>query len=354
MEVRNLAAPRRLAAFTLVELLVVIAIIGILIALLLPAVQAARGAANRASCANNLKQLGLATQMYADTYKRLPPGTIGGEGSMWHGYILPFIEEGRWSELMTFQEGGGQNFQWANPGDYSSVEALGESYKNIRAVETVISVFRCPSAALPEGQYDRTADNWVVMRRVPGSYIGCATGLETSQIYTPPSGPFAGHRMADIDGVLFNHSDVEFRQITDGLSKTLLIGEAYHDPDVQETIGAAGKEPLGGSHKDHWYIGSDDLDVNKDMSECMGSTAVPINSIPANPIQNNPCSNPLAADCQAWQLSFSSRHPGGCQGALADGSVDFFNESIDAQVWRDYGNRDSRLFNSEPPVGRPR
>src|SRR5882724_1366526 len=85
---------RRGSAFTLVELLVVIAIIGILVALLLPAIQAAREAARRSQCQNNLKQIGLAITNYESATKTLPPGAFLGEGSAWSAFILPYLEEG--------------------------------------------------------------------------------------------------------------------------------------------------------------------------------------------------------------------------------------------------------------------
>ena len=99
------------AAFTLVELLVVIAIIGILVALLLPAIQGAREAGRRASCANNLKQIGLAFQNYELSQKRLPMGANLGEGSMWSAYILPFMEDQTLKNLLTIGEDHRGNWQ---------------------------------------------------------------------------------------------------------------------------------------------------------------------------------------------------------------------------------------------------
>ena len=98
--------------FTLVELLVVIAIIGVLVALLLPAVQAAREAARRSQCQNNLRQIGLALQMHHDVYEKFPVGAVNHEGSTWTYYIMPFIEQQTGQSLMNIGEGGGVNYQW--------------------------------------------------------------------------------------------------------------------------------------------------------------------------------------------------------------------------------------------------
>jgi prepilin-type N-terminal cleavage/methylation domain-containing protein len=102
-------------AFTLVELLVVIAIIGILVALLLPAVQAAREAARRSSCQNNLKQIGLALQSHHDVVGTLPMGASLEEGAMWSAFILPYIEEGRLKDLLTIDFE--HNAQWSMNSD---------------------------------------------------------------------------------------------------------------------------------------------------------------------------------------------------------------------------------------------
>ena len=133
------------------------------------------------------------------------------------------------------------NFQWAHNGDYQDVASLGPSYQNIRLVETVINVYRCPSARLPEHQYDKTYDNWVVMQRVPASYLGVVSGLQVRQHpvwqmrvrKSPPENP----AYPGADGVLVGiHHDedrafgaISLRKIKDGTSKTCVVGETWHD-----------------------------------------------------------------------------------------------------------------------------
>lgn len=201
------------SAFTLVELLVVIAIIGILVALLLPAIQAAREAARRSQCANNQKQIGLACLNYETTTNALPPGAFLGEGSAWTAYILPYLEEGNAFAALTIGETKtGGNFQWGSQQEYNDPAELGPDYVNIKLVETLISVYRCPSAGLFEHQRDLSYDRYWVMKRVPASYLGVVSGLQTRQHpvwrmriqkYPPMNPSYEG-----VDGVLVGiHKD---------------------------------------------------------------------------------------------------------------------------------------------------
>lgn len=318
--------------FTLVELLVVIAIIALLVLLLLPAVQAAREAARRTQCLNNLKQIGLATIAYESAQSRFPEGAMLYEGSMWTGLILPYMEDEALKKMMTIGENDAGNFQWAHPGPYN-YPITSKSYINIIPCETVIPIYQCPSASLPEHQYDVSADNWHVMRRVPASYLGNGSGLLNDQ--NKPKG------FEQSDGVMIGvHKDkapvyVEVRKIADGMSKTMLAGEARHDVNAQALEGQT-RESLSGSRKDHWYVGSDDIDTTaSDVSEALGSTAVKVNMH-----KYADCSRQSKYwDCQALQLSFSSDHPGGCQIVNCDGSVMFIEQDIDPAVWSDRGTR---------------
>jgi prepilin-type N-terminal cleavage/methylation domain-containing protein len=343
-------------AFTLVELLVVIAIIGILVALLLPAIQAAREAARRSQCQNNLKQIGLAINNYESARKSLPPGCFLGEGSSWSAFILPYLEEGAAFDWLTIGEGDAGNFQWARSSEYTDAKLLDNFHRNIQVIETPMEVYRCPSAAMPEHQTDKSSDGWWVMRRAPASYIGVVSGLESRQHpiwrmrYTrfPQENPtFPG-----VDGVLVGllHHDeartrVALRMITDGNSKTALAGEAWHDSETVDQNGRTA-EAIQGNRKDHWWGGSDDIDTDpyRDLSEFLGSTGVPIN-LQRSPQENQMvCQNPDSAECQALQLSFGSAHSGIAQMVFVDGHLEAVQQDIDPKVWSDYGTRASQVL----------
>jgi hypothetical protein len=343
----------------LVELLVVIAIIGILVALLLPAIQAAREAARRSQCQNNLKQIGLAIQNFESSTKTLPPGCAQGEGSAWSAYIMPYLEEATAFAWLKIGEGNAGNSQWAHPGAYANASSLGEDFRNVLIAETVLQVYRCPSAGLPEHQVDHSIDGWWVMRRVPASYLGVVSGLEASQDPStrlrypkPQNSKFPG-----ADGVMVavlehdrteKSSRITLSKIADGTSKTAMVGEALHDVDTQDARGSLA-EVAPGNRKDHWWGGSDDIDTDPnffDSSEMLGSTAVPIN-VQKDPAQNRAmCGVASSPQCHALQLSFGSAHTGITQMAFCDGHIEVVQEDIDPVVWSDYGTRASQTTNA--------
>jgi len=297
--------------FTLVEFLVVITIIGILIALLLPAVQAAREAARRAQCMNHLKQLGLGLHNHHQAAGVFPQGEVGVHGEVWSAFILPYIEQQAIYDGLSF-ESTAQWAWWTWPPPAIANDPNNPHTRNITACETVLPVFRCPSSGVPLHVHDVSGYTppWHVGKRVPAMYIGCASGLKTSDV----DGDFE-----DLDGVLFNHSVIAIADVRDGSSNTILVGEALPEPKVYD----GQKEPISGiGPKDHWYIGSDDVDSHNgiDHSEVLGSTGVPMNR-------------------RGDELSFGSAHPGGCHILLGDGSVRFAQESIDFETWRRLGQR---------------
>ena len=347
------AQPPRRSAFTLVELLVVIAIIGVLVALLLPAVQAAREAARRSQCLNNLKQIGLAAQNHHSSHERFPYGVVLQEGSMWSLYLAPYMEQQSLRNLVTIgkfkinsngdlADGFDDGLNWAYPGvSYTTEQIMGQpQYKNLIACETPVPVFQCPSAGL-RAQFDYGRD-WAVMRRQPCSYIGNASGLATNQ-NRPGNPPLATYtRMKNLDGVLFSNSEIGIKHILDGTSNTLFVGETFHDFEDVENRGAQ-KELQVGSRQDHWYFGSDDIDTNPggDVSEGIGSTGVPMNLQNLAPDQC--ATQPSGEACQRLQLSFGSVHPGGMNGSYCDGSINFISEDIDPVAWSALGTRDSQV-----------
>lgn len=211
--------PRR-HAFTLVELLVVIAIIGILVALLLPAVQAAREAARRTDCKSRLRQQGLAVAMYHDTKGHYPPGRAGSprfpEGTeqhavSWAFYLLPFVEEQALSDA------------WA-PTERCDDPA------NAVAMRTPVSTFYCPSRRPPAA--DRDFDNENAPSAAPASGAGgdfaANAGLSTRNgMESFGQAKFNGETF----GPMYTNSAVPARRVIDGLSKTFCIGEKHLPPE---------------------------------------------------------------------------------------------------------------------------
>jgi prepilin-type N-terminal cleavage/methylation domain-containing protein/prepilin-type processing-associated H-X9-DG protein len=194
-------------AFTLVELLVVIAIIGILVALLLPAVQAARESARRTQCTNNLKQIGLACQNYAGTNGAFPRGAGLDSKNMilfsWSALILPYLEEANAEDLIDYKSG------------YNTAA-------NQVAIKTLFSAYQCPSAP-PNGLVSCCIFIPGVEDAGQTSYSAIGTHLKRD--YGVVANSIEG------SGVMFDNSHVKFKDITDGTSKTFLASEVIANPD---------------------------------------------------------------------------------------------------------------------------
>ncbi len=241
---RRYVRSRRRRAFTLIELLVVISVIAVLIALLLPAVQAARESARRAQCVNNLKQIGLALHNYEGSIQTLPPGYVSsfdatgtdlGPGWGWAAMILPQFEQAAVFAAVNFSLGV-------------------ETNANQTARLVVIGSFLCPSDTVepswPAVNRDiiTGAALQVICRVAPSNYVGM------NGISEP--GP-------DGEGVLFRDSRIAFRNITDGLSQTIAAGERSHLLGVATWTGAVTGALLYDDDGDQ--IGSTDLETSPGM-----------------------------------------------------------------------------------------
>lgn len=285
--------------FTLIELLVVIAVIGILIAILLPAVQAAREAARRVECSNNLKQMGLALQNHHDSVRAFPAGFQLPNRTMWQAYLLPYLEQQNLYDSMQFDQ------PWDTPGS-----------SNAKACSTTISVFRCSSAASP-----RKLDVQGFFGRVPSNYLACASGLVARE-----SGPAPWIGSPSRDGLFFQNSSIRAGDIRDGLSNTIAIGEALFRYEVWGDNDDGDAQVV-----DHWYFGSNNPLEHMEGSEGLGSTAVRINSV------KRP-----NAHIDEKELCFSSSHRSGVNVVFADGHVTFIAEGIKSDVWSGMGTRSGR------------
>lgn len=206
---------RHRVGFTLVELLVVIAIIGVLVALLLPAVQAAREAARRNSCVNNLKQIGLAVQTYHDARGNFPEGRLSRtqEGASWAFRLLPYLEQDNIYDA--FDE---------------SVPVFDAA--NAQAMRTPVETFVCPSRRTPEA--DRDFDNnddppIVTAAAAGGDYAGNAG---RNYIYGTPGLDVSDEDPDLFAGPIHSYSRVKGRQVTDGWSQTLAVGEKHIPRDL--------------------------------------------------------------------------------------------------------------------------
>jgi prepilin-type N-terminal cleavage/methylation domain-containing protein len=293
----------RRAAFTLIELLVVIAIIGVLIALLLPAVQKVREAANRSACQNNLKQIGLALHMYHDVNNRFPPGRYDftpspGTRHGWAAFLLMFLE----------QDNLARNYRWNE--NWSSTG-------NQPNRTTQLAIFRCPSAGGPRfdtsgGEVSATVSPPAISDYAPIS--GINGGLVTFVGYNTTTWPTAMR-----DGVLRTTTagnglrPVAIAEITDGLSNTVIIAEDANRPLTFRL----GKQQTGNVSGGGWA--SDSASIAVDGADpATGAPAGAVRSCLIN------CTN---------ENEIYSFHLGTANFVLADASVRGISSSVTATAF---------------------
>ena len=302
-------------AFTLVELLVVIAIIGILIALLLPAVQQAREAARRIQCQNNLKQLGLAMHNYHDTHRKFPPISSSSTGFSAQAQILPFIEQGNLHDLIDFSEplmlGSGPSV------------TLNPVHAGIQ--DRPLEMFLCPSDSGDPLTYDGS-DTWAGTNYMLN--VGSGDGLNYCEGCDP-------------NGLFWRGSDTAFRDITDGTSHTILMAETLFGgrdqvsttvlTDPQRQIKRVSGGPPGSKTAQDIHAASASGYTGARAGSWIRTTGY---HITINGFYSPNSENPDASHHGYIVTSSRSNHPGGTQIVLADGSVSFVPETIDLATWR--------------------
>jgi prepilin-type N-terminal cleavage/methylation domain-containing protein len=307
--------------FTLVELLVVIAIIAVLIGLLLPAVQKVRAAAAQAQCGNNLKQIGLALQMYHTTFGCLPPGVARtGRGqpsnaTYWSYFILPYLEQDALAQSVPLV----QYPNWSK-GNY------------LAAAQTHLSILRCPASTDQETY--RTSSGGNIFNRYAISYAAVASGslgnpaslwgaAETA--YNLDDGRYAdsggfknwglfqgtGFRR---DGPFYQNSMVTLLQVTNGTSNVAAVGERVR------LITDPANYPLQNNEYGTWAMGSN-WALHFEAG-ALGTTGSPFNY---NCQKKGTCSNEDEAFTTAG--GFSSGHTGGVLFVFLDGHVAYFSNS---------------------------
>jgi prepilin-type N-terminal cleavage/methylation domain-containing protein/prepilin-type processing-associated H-X9-DG protein len=331
IEVPSASGPRR--GFTLIELLVVIAIIGVLVALLLPAVQSAR----RTQCTNNLKQLGLAMSMYHDTYQMLPPGYTG---QVWgspknDGTVLYFGVPGGWGWGSAILSGLEQvtvfnsiNFD-ARPVDDSNM--------TVRA--TVLTVYLCPSSPGTGPVVIWGSGPGFVKNLAPGQYVGNEGQYDLDDMrINDNDGPLP---CPGNNGVLYRDSALAIGDITDGTNTTIIVGERSRNVADATWVGV----PFCDIGDDIWiepYVctkpGWSKPNVCKPASflvlaktgpfpGCPDKQGYPPRIFPPDPRVGTPNRT------DAGPVEYNSLHPGGCNFLFCDGSVRFLKDKMNAQTF---------------------
>jgi len=300
---------RRSSGFTLVELLVVVAIIGLLVAMVVPAVGSARESARRLQCSNNIKQLAMGVLSFESRASKFPAGIYASKNStdttdrFWSAMILPYVEQQTVFNKLFVDEIDLETVMSALSGVSGSapVSAYPAQYQEfVAATSQPLGIFQCPSAVNASQMTSLNGyarDSGIAV----SNYVG-SSGVNTN----------GDMRWSDNGGVfLYSHNrtagtdtprDVTIASIVDGTSSTFMLGER-------------------GTFKTTWdranWLGVvSDIDGGDDAKRAVGTTWVPI--------------NPLAVPSELWKsnFSFSSEHPGGGNFAFCDGSVQFVSETI--------------------------
>lgn len=304
------ALPRR--GFTLVELLVVVAIIGVLTALLLPAIQAARESARTVACRNNLRQLGLALQSYHAQHRMFPEGSrmhrrAGQHSIGWHVFVLAHLEQQNlYREIAPDDEGGAR----------------------LHASNEFVPTYFCPSAEPPSVD---------ALDLESANYVGVAGAGLTREDW-PLEELACG--VAATDGVLFLRSRVSTADVSDGTSNTLAVGErTVFDRTEHWTLGAV------------WYRTGGSPTPSSVCLAAAKHIVWPINALESRRVfyVRDATAPAELRKVLKNELAFGSQHIGGAHFAYADGSVHFLSEDVDLALYRELATR----AGEEPTMAEP-
>lgn len=285
------------SGFTLIELLVVVAIIGVLIGMLMPAVQAVREAGRKTQCSNNLRQLGVALQNFHDSRKKFPSGYITnldnalneqGPGWGWGSMILSELEQAPLNSSIVFSQ---------------PIEQV----VNASARVTQLNVFLCPS--------DSTVSPWLAVTRD-------SSGKPVSTLCDLAAANYVGvygvrEPVGDGDGVFFRNSRIAIKDISDGTSSTLLVGERSQKWGEATWVGAV---------------------TGAQLFPPLGSPALPFTEGASSMVLGHTFEGP--PNSRDLELNnFSSQHPAGAFFVFADGHVQFVNSFTDKLLYRALSTR---------------
>ena len=317
----GVSLPRR-RGFTLVELLVVIAIIGVLVALLLPAVQAAREAARRNQCLNKMKQLGLANLNHESARRMFPPGdqhpsnaipcTSPAEngGPPWSVLILPYIEGGAIQDMFEMTRA------------MTSTMNLPGTPQNHAVWERPNSDYQCPSD--PNSRSDINNTNYFGVQGGGPLALALCTNVDQQRVFYK-------------NGVLYFNSKTRPKDITDGMSKTFILGETRYqrtrDSSTASHLGWASSVLRSSASGRTGVLAAALLSINdaiENRNDVSGSTPEP----PANILN-------------FYTRLFGSFHPGGCHFTMCDGSVHFISENVDLNIYHNLSQRADGNMNGD-------
>lgn len=330
--------------FTLVELLVVIAIIGILVALLLPAVQSARESSRRTACSNNLKQLGIAAHMHSDARGRFPPGVqiIGGSAGMtdvlsayrtpgfgpnWAVFMLPYVEQqplfdSAAKEIANFVPSAGVDQGW----------------RNVRSAR--LKVMLCPTDTDSDNPCTLNGGAWARGNYAgnggPG-FLGYTLNGDVQSGYA--GGPFAINRSFSVDEIVQ----------MDGTSNTILfhevrIGLKPVDRRGTWAMGLGGASLTGANAQGDATIPNDPNEYSDDIEDCNTlRTALGVGNSGLGKRRMGCSNDNLPNNWPNWQAQARSRHSGGVQVCFADGGVRFVPNNIQQTIWQALNGRNDGL-----------